>query len=38
MLRIGFYSGDLDKLRKLVDNKIDPNQGDYDMRTAIHVV
>ena len=32
------YSGDLEKLKKLVDNKIDPNHGDYDLRTAIHVV
>lgn len=31
-------SGNLDKLKKLVDNKVDPNQGDYDLRTAIHVV
>ena len=31
-------SGDVEKLRKLLDNKIDPNQGDYDRRTALHVV
>ena len=31
-------SGDIDKLRRLLDNKVDPNQGDYDQRTPLHVV
>ena len=31
-------SGDLEKLQKLVENKVDPNQGDYDKRTAVHLV
>ena len=35
---VTYNSGNLDKLKKLVDNKVDPNQGDYDLRTAIHVV
>ena len=30
--------GDIEKLKKLIDNKVDPNQGDYDQRTAMHVV
>ena len=32
------HSGDLEKLQKLVENKVDPNQGDYDKRTAVHLV
>jgi hypothetical protein len=31
-------SGDMEILRKLIENRVDLNQGDYDFRTAMHMV
>jgi ankyrin repeat protein len=30
-------AGDLTQVRRLVDNRVDPNSGDYDKRTALHL-
>ena len=30
--------GDVEQLQRLLNGKADPDQGDYDMRTALHVV
>lgn len=31
-------SGDIDQIQRLINSKVDLNQGDYDSRTAIHLV
>ena len=31
-------SGDVDQIQRLINSKVDLNQGDYDSRTAIHLV
>ena len=33
-----FTRGDIDQIQRLINSKVDVNQGDYDSRTAIHVV
>ena len=30
--------GDVEQLRRLIDNKVDPNLGEHDGRTALHQV
>ncbi len=30
--------GDVDQIQRLINSKVDVNQGDYDSRTAIHLV
>jgi len=30
-------SGDLSQVKRLIDNGVDPNKGDYDRRTALHL-
>lgn len=36
--RWAFVRGDVDKIQRLINSKADVNKGDYDLRTAIHLV
>ena len=33
-----FGSGDAEQIQRLINSKVDLNLGDYDSRTAIHLV
>ena len=37
MLCQAAYQGDIDEIQRLMDNRIDPNLGDYDGRRAMHL-
>ncbi len=33
-----FVRGDVDQIQRLINSKADLNKGDYDLRTAMHLV